>query len=162
MRTSQLVALLFLAVTQAPAVLGQANAAPPSRAFDDVCAAAVSGMNLLLDGIRTFCAAAESNRVLVLVTDAPVFDVPKVREAYLVVLAGAMGSALNESPAVRGHVRSVSLMDRSLGQRRAFWTIPASTLARLQADVKADRIGLERFTAAVAAAGKIENLPRKP
>jgi len=132
-----------------------ASSAANERAALRICAKATKNINLLADFTRTDCTPAKEaqRHSLIFVSLDPIFANPKSKKAYLIVLVGAVGAELNSSSAAR--IENINIMDKELGRQRTYFTIPARDAARLQEDIRTDRIDLEGFYRGILSAGKV-------
>lgn len=132
-----------------------ASAATPAdeRSAQALCARALKAINTLIDFTRTDCTPSRDGGglALIFVSLDRVFADERSKKAYLIVLVGAAGNELNASP--KAPITSVSFMDKHLGLKRVYFTIPAKDAARLQKEVKADRLTIDGFYRGVLAAG---------
>lgn len=121
-----------------------------------ICAQAVKNINILADFTRTDCTFAKDGDALglIFISVDLVFANERSKKAYLSVLVGAAGAALNENPKAR--ITTVSFMDKHLGQRNTYFTISAKETARLQRDIKADRLTFDSYYNGILAAGKMQ------
>ena len=136
---------------------GAASAYTPAeeRAAQAICAQAAKNINTLADFTRTDCTPAKDGDALSLIFISldPVFANERSKKAYLLVFVGAVGAALNANPKAR--ITTASFMDKHLGQKRTYFTISAKEAARLQREIKADRLTLYGFYNGILAAGKM-------
>lgn len=52
-------------------------------------------------------------------------------------------------------------MDKSLGEQRKYWSIPAAEALKLQRALITEKINIDQFQTAVKATGRIIDLPAK-
>jgi hypothetical protein len=149
-------AMLIIVNPSYSVAAGNANA-------DSICLAAWGNMNILLNPHQVSCFAAndEQNgyKTIIFVSLDPVFAAPAAKKGWLVVLIGAVGLELNKSPRVK--IRNVAFMDKELARNRTYFTIAAKDVARLQKDVKADRLDLEGLYSGILAAGQVRSVDKK-
>jgi hypothetical protein len=141
-------------------VHGIASADTPAeeRAAQSVCAQAAKNINALADFTRTDCTPVKDGDTLglIFISADPVFANERSKKAYLLVFVGALGAAVNANP--RARIATVSFMDKHLGQKRTYFTISVHEAARLQREIKADRITVDGFYNGIQVAGKIRSV----
>lgn len=125
------------------------------RAAKAICVQASKNINTLADFTRTDCTPAKDGDALslIFVSLDLVFASERYKKAYLVVFVGAVGAALNANPKTK--IVNASFMDKHLGRQKLYFTISSKDAARLQREIKADRISLDDFYSGILAAGKL-------
>jgi hypothetical protein len=126
-----------------------------SPAAASICAQAASIINALADFTRTDCTPVKDGDGygLLFVSLDAVFANEQSKKAYLLVLVGAAGAAINSAPRMK--ITRVTFMDKHLGRQSSYFSIPARETARLQREIKADRMTLEAFYAGILRAGAV-------
>lgn len=152
-------AIIFAALFLMPQAAGAATPIEDKPAWA-LCARALKAINTLADFTRTDCAPTrDANGVtLIFISIDRVFADERSKKAYLMVLVGAVGNELNANPKVP--IAAVSFMDKHLGLQKAYFTIPAKDAARLQKEIKADRLTLDSFYSGILAAGKLQSVSK--
>lgn len=120
-----------------------------------ICSKAAKNINLLADFTRTDCTPAKEadSFSLIFVSLDPVFANAQSKKAYLAVLVGAVGAELNAAP--KAKIINVNFMDKELGRQRTYFTISAKEAARLQREIRSDRLDVEGFYSGILASGKV-------
>jgi hypothetical protein len=116
-----------------------------------VCKQAVSAVNVIADKNTTGCVVMSGGTEMLLLAEK---RIPALeREGYLLTAVAAAGAAMNT--AKRSAIRHVYIADRAMVRAGKVWRIDAASAARLQRDVKADRMDFEAFRVAVRAAAPL-------
>lgn len=150
----RLVALLLLLV--APMV--QSREAMATK----VCDRSVPGINQLIDFAQTACAPGRdgSGFSLMVITSQSALDTAFRRKAYLIIVVGAVGKALDDVGA--RDITKIVIMDRYLGAQGKFLSIPAKEVVRISRAVRADKFdSLDAMYAAIESSTHTEQVPPK-
>lgn len=150
------VATLLITANQSYAIAGSnANA-------ESICRAAWGNMNILLNPRQISCFTASEKRsgykTIIFVSLDPVFAIPTAKKGWLAALIGVVGMELNKSPGAK--IGNIAFMDKELARDRTYFVIPSTEVARLQREVKADRLDLAGLYSGILAAGKVRSVDK--
>ena len=144
--------MLAIAVS---ALVSSAMADTPAEiAANRVCAAASKNINSLIDFASSACVGPKGGEDAIFVTRADVFSDSYKKKAYLLVVVGATADAMKKQPGQR--IRTISIMDTSLGKQRAVFQIPSSEAVRLHSAAFDGRIPLDAMYAGILKAGAVK------
>ncbi len=153
---SRLIASVVLALSMVS--LAQGSEALATK----VCDRATPSINHLIDFAQTECAPGRSGSSLQLmvITSQAALDTAFHRKAYLIVVVGALGKALDDVGT--GTVKEVVIMDRHLGAQRKYLAIPAKEVLRISRAARQDKFeSLDALYAAIERSVRTEAIPAK-
>lgn len=147
--------LFFLIALSILSVTLHAKPSASDAAVEQMCAKVSKNINLLANFTQTSCTPFKegSKFGLLLLSKDRIFDNPKAKRAYLTVLVAAAGMELNNSSGLP--VEKVNFIDKELAGRQSYFTIPGRDAARLQSDVRGNRIDLNGFYDAILSSSQV-------